>query len=91
MWRLPPWPPSEPLLGSAVATANVTKPKLKEKIMIYRTIAALGATCVATATFASQGPVAVIPEVGTTGGVVAVAAVAAVGVLAWERKRRNKD
>ena len=31
-----------------------------------------------------------VPEVGSTGAVAALAAVTAVGVMAWERRRRNK-
>ena len=46
-------------------------------------------TMSATAALASL-PIPV-PEVGTTGSVVALAAIAAGGALAWERKRaRNK-
>ena len=31
-----------------------------------------------------------VPEVGTTGSIAALAAVTAVGVMAWERRRKNK-
>ena len=32
-----------------------------------------------------------VPEVGATGAVIALAAIAAGGALAWERKRNRRD